>query len=165
MSHLFEFSTTVAKCQCDFKPGAINLLAPTSDLFDTTAKELAKELANPEIAKLEGRFNNQRCNVKRTNKSNKPTQIRKFFDEIKMWQSKTTDTESLERNLAFIKMLNAKAAYARGRELVDDKFVVWLSHCLGQIQKPDEQGLATFNHFCLLFEAVLGFYKQERPKD
>jgi CRISPR-associated protein Csm2 len=54
-------------------------------------------------------------------------------------------------------MLNAKAAYAKGRNLVDENFVSLLAHTLKEVE--DAKTLT----ICKLFwEAFTGFYKQER---
>lgn len=105
--------------------------------------------------------------------SNKPTQLRRFYDEIVMWDNKLAQVqgENLEDRkeklaakfneyLPFIRMLNAKVAYARGRNLVDSNFTQLLSHCLGQMNTPEQ--MQTFK---LFMEAFMGFYKVERPRD
>lgn len=95
------------------------------------------------------------------NRKNKPSQIRKFYDELTMWQTKVQQKpEAFGDYLPFIKMLNAKVAYARGRELVDENFARLLEHCLSKVNSVE-----TLNHCKLFFEAFLGFYKQVRPKD
>jgi len=93
------------------------------------------------------------------NQKNKPSQLRQFYDELVMWEEKVRRDESRFREyLPFIRMLNAKAAYAEGRKHVDSNFVDFMHHCLGQVD--DVQGLRNFK---LFFEAFLGFYKVERP--
>ena len=58
---------------------------------------------------------------------------------------------------AFIKMLNAKVAYAKGRGLVDDTFEKWFRECITATTNAN-----ALNHFRLHFEAVLGFLKALR---
>ena len=98
-----------------------------------------------------------------TNKrSNKPSQLRRFYDELMLWESKVSrQPDKFNEYLPFIRMINAKVAYARGRnQLVDDQFVTLMQHTLKQI--TDAQSLTT----CKLFwEAFLGFYKKVRPSD
>lgn len=122
----------------------------TADLFDAVAKQTAQNIA---------------ANAK----SNKPTQLRKFYDEIVMWDQKITLTpnkpEKLAECLPFIKMLNAKVAYAEGRKtsgqgLVDSNYVTLISTCLQQVDSPE-----TLHTFKLFMEAFMGFYKQVREKD
>lgn len=95
---------------------------------------------------------------------NKTTQLRRFYDELCMWEEKvsrqpeTKQQEKFAEYLPFIRMLNAKAAYAEGRKLVDRTFVNLLQQTLSEVK--DAETLTT----CKLFwEAFMGFYKQERP--
>ncbi|HHJ38550.1 MAG: hypothetical protein AXA67_08285 [Methylothermaceae bacteria B42] len=104
--------------------------------------------------------------------SNKPSQLRNFYNEIVMWEEKSqtkTDDEFRKEILPFLKMLKAKAAYAHGRNnknndpnkgLVDKNFLELLTYCLNQVQ--DKQ---TMSHFKLFMESFMGFYKLVRPKD
>ena len=104
--------------------------------------------------------------------SNKPTQLRKFFNEIVMWEerSRTCPDDKFDVNiLPYVKMLKAKAAYAHGRNntrnephkgLVDQDYLDLISHCIDQVK--DKKTLTTFKMF---MEAFMGFYKLARPKD
>ena len=156
---LFSFSTEPPKCNCQTEP--FNMSNPSVDLYDRTARYLAEALSKPELLIEDKRT--KRWNVKKDDKANKPTQIRKIYDELCMWEQRTRNVETFGKLLPFIKMMNAKVAYARGRELVDDKFVAWFSICMDQIREPNEAGLAIFRNFRTHFEAFLGFYKQARP--
>lgn len=96
-------------------------------------------------------------------RKNKSTQLRKFYDELVMWHDKVGFEQSNEakalkyKELApFIKMLNAKVAYARGRDHVDLCFEKLFSHVIRQIADPD-----TLKHAKLFMEAFMGFYKAE----
>lgn len=96
-------------------------------------------------------------------KTNKSSQLRKFYDELVMWHDKlafekTADARAAKyRELApFIKMMNAKAAYAKGRGHVDQNFEKLFSHLISQIACP-----ATLKNAKLFMEAVLGFLKAE----
>ncbi|GEC97724.1 hypothetical protein ZRA01_37970 [Zoogloea ramigera] len=96
-------------------------------------------------------------------KTNKSSQLRKFYDELVMWHDKlafekTADARAAKyRELApFIKMMNAKAAYAKGRGHVDQNFEQLFSHLIRQIACP-----ATLKNAKLFMEAVLGFLKAE----
>lgn len=115
---------------------------PPATLFSEDAEAIAKYL--DESAK------NGRDSGK-----NKSTQIRRFYDELVGWQERIgTDDKKFKDYEAFIHMLNAKAAYAQGRNLVTQEFVQWLRNCIQQIDSP-----RTLNHFRLHFEAMLGFLK------
>lgn len=96
-------------------------------------------------------------------RNNKSSQLRKFYDELVMWHDKlafekTADARAAKyRELApFIKMMNAKAAYAKGRGHVDENFEKLFSHLIRQIACP-----ATLKNAKLFMEAVLGFLKAE----
>ena len=117
------------------------------DLFNGEARKIAEIIANPRIRK-----------------HNKSTQIRKFYDELCLWETKVNqDSEKADTNftecLPFILMLNAKAAYARGRDLVDANFVKLISDCLKQVKDRE-----TLRICKLFFEAFLGFYKELEEK-
>lgn len=91
----------------------------------------------------------------RQSERNKPTQIRRFYDELVGWQERIgTDVEKFRQYEAFIRMLNAKAAYAQGRNLVTKEFVDWFRDCVKQVDSP-----RSLKHFRLHFEATLGFLK------
>ncbi len=113
-----------------------------ADLFNGVAKQVAETIA-------ENRY------------ANKPSQIRKFYDELCLWETKTNlEPTRFSDYLPFILMLNAKAAYAKGRRLVDANFVRLIEDCLKQVKDPERL------HRCkLFFEAFLGFYKELRPSD
>jgi len=111
------------------------------DLFSEKAEELAKKIYKEQ---LESR-----------GKANKPTQIRKFYDEVLRFDSivKANPAE-FENILPYLKMLNAKAAYAMGRDLVSKGFKDFISYSLGQIHTKED-----FDVFADLFEAFMGYYK------
>jgi len=117
------------------------------ELFSTTAEELANKI-----------------NLERTNsrdKLNKPTQVRKFFDEVVRFQGMIQgDPQQFAELLPYIKMLNAKAAYAAGRDLIGSEFKSFLSDSLKQVNDRED-----FEIFCSFFEAFLGFYKYYAEKE
>jgi len=117
---------------------------PKPSLFDTDAKAAADELHR----------------AARSDKENKSTQIRRFYDELVGWHERIGDSAERFRECeAYIKMLNAKAAYALGRGLVTREFVDWMRHCVSQVDNP-----IALKHFRLHFEAAVGFLKELRPK-
>ena len=114
-----------------------------SELFNSIAQQAARRVAGDDPRKSD----------------NKPTQLRKFYDEIVLWDSKVMmHPEKFDEYLPFIRMMNAKAAYAKGRKLVDDNFVNLMHKGLQQVVCPE-----TLHTFKLFMEAFMGFYKQERP--
>ncbi|MCR4292877.1 MAG: type III-A CRISPR-associated protein Csm2 [Candidatus Kuenenia sp.] len=88
-------------------------------------------------------------------KANKPSQIRKFYEEVLRFDSMLkTNPSDFENILPYLKMLNAKAAYAMGRDLVSKGFKDFISNSLNQIKDKDG-----FDAFASLFEAFMGYYK------
>jgi len=119
---------------------------PVATLFSEDAENFARKL--DESANAGGRDSGK----------NKPTQIRRFYDELVGWHDRIgDDQEKFNQYIAFIKMLNAKAAYAQGRNLVTQDFVNWFKECIAQVESPK-----TLRNFRLHFEAVLGFLKSIR---
>jgi CRISPR-associated protein Csm2 len=89
-------------------------------------------------------------------RSNKRTQIRKFYDEVVRYNSLTKgNPKDWDNILPFINMLTAKATYALGRNLVTREFVDFIKENVNQVQ--DETDMDVFACF---FEAFMGFYKQ-----
>lgn len=112
------------------------------ELFNGIAKEAAKQVAEDRS-------------------SNKPTQLRRFYDELMLWESRVARLpEKFPDYVPFIRMINAKVAYAKGRKLVDDRFVALMQHTLKEV--TDADSLTTCKVF---WEAFMGFYKQLRPND
>jgi len=132
----------------------IKLQPPVSvELFSSIAEDKAKI-----VAAAGGRRNN------------KSTQLRKFYDELVMWTDKVHSIGKLEpgqkseavrkaryeQSAPFIKMMNAKVAYAKGRNHVDDSFEAMFSHCIKSISDAE-----TLKHAKLFMEAFMGFYKAQ----
>ena len=99
-------------------------------------------------------------------RNNKSTQLRKFYDELVMWfdkvnleRSKDAKATKYTEVAPFIKMMNAKVAYAKGRDHVDACFEQMFSHLIRQIDSPD-----TLKHAKLFMEAFMGFYKVHEEK-
>lgn len=120
------------------------------DLFDRIARSTAQAVYD--AGKAAG------------DKFNKPTQLRKFYDELTMWNERVQSAEKREDQYSklapFIKMMNAKVAYAKGREHVEPTFAAIFSHCIGEVKTAD-----SLNHCKLFIEAFMGFYKELRPSD
>jgi CRISPR-associated protein Csm2 len=125
---------------------AIKLENPAPELFDSVAESTAKKIA--ESAGGAPR--------------NKSTQLRRFYDEIVMWDQRLRQSpDQYAKFLPLIKMINAKATYAEARQLVDRDYVDLMKHCTGQlsVDKPE-----VFHHLKLFMEAFMGFYKLYGPK-
>ena len=96
-------------------------------------------------------------------RKNKSTQLRKFYDELVMWFDKVHMERTKEARVSkytelapFIKMMNAKVAYARGRDHVDACFEQMFTHLIKQISDAE-----TLKHAKLFMEAFMGFYKAQ----
>lgn len=97
---------------------------------------------------------------------NKSTQLRRFYDELVMWNDRVQAETTPEKKAAkytelapYIKMLNAKVAYAKGRSHVEENFVAVYSCCIRQIADAK-----TLKHGKLFIEAFMGFYKAVEDK-
>ncbi len=118
-----------------------------ADLFAPIAEHCARKVGLQD----DGRPRNE----------NKPSQLRKFYDELGMWAERVrAEPDKFAEFLPFIRMLNAKVAYAKGRKLVDANYEALMNHCLKEVTNPDTL------HLCkTFFEAFMGYYKVVRPKD
>lgn len=89
---------------------------------------------------------------------NKATQIRKFYDELNMWNDKvmqaTDPVAEYEKLAPFIHMMKAKVAYSFGRKHVNQNFLNLFNQIISEVK--DEK---TLRNAKLFFEAVLGFKK------
>lgn len=99
--------------------------------------------------------------IKSNKDKNKTTQLRKFYDELAMWnervQLERENKDAKFQELApFIKMLKAKVAYAEGRKHIDDKFSAVFNQCIDQANNAE-----TLRDAKLFMEAVMGFCKLE----
>ena len=119
---------------------AINLKKLSDNIFSDIAEAAAKHISSP----------NQ----------NKASQIRKFYDELAMWDEKIHRNKAeYDKSAPFIHMLKAKVAYAKGRGHVDANFVAIFNRLIDQISDPQ-----TLRHAKLFFEAMLGFRKAQENK-
>ena len=128
------------------------------DLFSHVAKEKATEI-------FQGGLDQRGTQAK-----NRSTQLRKFYDELVMWTDKVQTVVKLEpgqkssdvreeryrQSAPFIKMMNAKVAYAKGRGHIDESFEAMFSHCIKSIIDAE-----TLKHAKLFMEAFMGFYKAQ----
>ncbi len=120
-------------------------------LYSDIAEEMAKQMK-------EDHNNNRRVN--------KRTQIRKFYDEVIRLDteakkiSMNTDREKWDNILPMVHMLVAKAAYARGRDLVSQNFSNFIRSSVKQVKDPAD--LSVFANF---FEAFMGFYRLYETAD
>lgn len=119
----------------------IKLVKPLDpELFNSTAKNAAEAVSNSDRNR------------------NKSTQLRRFYDELVLWETRANQQPAkFDEYLPFIRMINAKAAYAEGRKLVDRTYVNLLQQTLAEVKNPE-----TLTACKLFWEAFMGFYKQAR---
>ena len=99
----------------------------------------------------------QRCST--ASGKNRPAQVRMFYDELAHWHSKVSAAgskadEELQNALPYIKMMRARLAYAKGRNLIDGRFYDIFSVCIDRVTDVE-----SLKHCKLFFEAYLGFKK------
>ena len=96
----------------------------------------------------------------KTKKKNASSQVRRFYDELVMWDEKinTASVEKrarlFEESVPYIWMISAKLAYARGRDLITEDFQNIFTHLIKAINDP-----LTLKQARTFFEAYLGFAK------
>ncbi len=83
-------------------------------------------------------------------------QLRRFYGDVKnlemRWKNSADKERAFNDILPMIKLLKAKAAYAKERKLVPDSFRDWI---WGNVDRINER--KDFRAFLLYFEAVVGF--------
>ena len=111
-----------------------------TDIAEATAKDVAKDCGRDQ---------------------NKPSQLRRFYDELVMLQAKVgSKGERFEQHQPFIQMLKAKVAYAEGRKKVDNNFAALLRRVVDEARDA-----ATLKQARLFREAFMAFYKVHGPKE
>jgi CRISPR-associated protein Csm2 len=126
---------------------------------DKTKKQIDPELFSKIADELAKEINRERQESR--DRKNKPTQIRKFYDEVLIFDSRIKAVPAdFDALLPYIKMLNAKVSYAVGRDLVTFGFRDFISDSLRQINDKDD-----FDLFRNFFEAFMGFYKFHAEKE
>jgi CRISPR-associated protein Csm2 len=117
---------------------------PKVDLFSTQAENLAKVINQ---ATLQGKVNTF-------------TQIRNFYDAVLQFKSKLlVSKEDFTKTLPYIKMLNAKFAYAKARGTISKECQDIFSKCITKIDDYDD-----FILFADFFESFMAFYRQYNNK-
>ncbi len=92
---------------------------------------------------------------------NKLTQLRRFYNELCLWNEKINGTGTPEERahryaelVPLVKMLKAKVAYAGGRGHIDKNFEKLFCHLIDQVKDAK-----TLEQAKLFMEAFMGFYK------
>lgn len=114
-------------------------------LYSVTAEELAASIKHDNEASR--------------GRNNKPSQLRKFYDEVvrlnELAKKHREESDKWDRIIfPTLHMLVAKAAYAQGRDLVSEGFRDFIKQGVSQVETPEDLGV-----FTSVFEAFLGFYK------
>lgn len=100
-------------------------------------------------------------NESNNKKLNKPSQIRKFYDEVLRFKDDLqTNEKEFESVLPYIQMLKAKVNYAVGRDLVSEKFKEFIEKSVDAVKDKED-----FEAFSGLFEAFMGYYKYYNGKE
>lgn len=116
------------------------------ELIVTHAEQLAQKLA---VANRADRVNDETCK----------TQLRKFYQEFNSIRnyviSQPDQDEAYNKRLITLKMLIAKAEYAKGRKVktLPVLFIDWFIDNIKAIHTP--QDVETFGNY---FEALIGFF-------
>ena len=112
-----------------------------SNLFGLTAQKVAVVIHYEKQSKL-----------------NASTQLRRFYDELVMWNDRVQLADNPDAKYAelipFIQMIRAKVAYAKGRGLIDDNFCSLMNCLLSEVKN-----VKTLNYAKLFLEAMMGFKK------
>ncbi len=117
-------------------------------LFSDKAEDLAKTIAND-------------CKLRDNKNKNKISQIRKFYDEVvRLNMEAKSESADWDKILPIVNMITAKTAYAMGRKLITENFLVFIRTSIKQIQEPEDLSV-----FANLFEAFYGFYKFHSPEN
>ena len=88
----------------------------------------------------------------------KSSQLRKFYMEVKSLEDRIK-AEKFEKVKPLVKMLKVKVNYQKGRKLVPNEFVDFITKCVDNINDEDD-----FKAFVTHFEAVVGYYYGKAEK-
>jgi len=123
------------------------------DLFSEQAESWASKICQ---SGLVTKYDKKTKKEKKTLEKNKISQIRKFYDEVLRFSDYLKAGEDYATIIPYIKMLNAKAAYAEGRKLITIEFKIFLKQCLDFLNDNNPKSFDVFQNF---FEAFMGYYK------
>lgn len=88
----------------------------------------------------------------------KTTQLRKFFAAVKEINLETKTKTWNELKVKFF-LLMPKLAYAKGRKLISKDFYKLLESAMNKVQSKED-----FNRFVEFLEAIVAFYKANKPR-
>jgi len=118
----------------------------TEKTFDVTAQKWSRVIVN-------------------SDRGVEKNQLRNFYDKVLELEEKainSTEDEFKYKVLPFVKMLNSKVVYAKNKQQgsVNQAFVEFMSEAIRQVKDKE-----TFANFKFLFEAIIGFYEKEKPRN
>lgn len=124
-------------------------------------KDKNKKLIDKDLFSAKAEWWATQISAESGERTNNPTQIRKFYDEVLRFDGMLKSIpdekqkDEFDQLLPYIKMLNAKAAYALGRNrLISEKFKEFINCAVKEVNDKDD-----FDVFASFFEAFMGFYK------
>lgn len=121
-------------------------------LFSETAEKWAQKVCESGV---ETKPDKKTGKGKKTLAKNKISQIRKFYDDAIKYGNDLRNGEDYALILPYLKMLNAKVAYAEGRKLVTPEFKTFMKLSLDQLSNDHRD----YEVFASFFEAFMGYYK------
>ena len=86
------------------------------------------------------------------------THLRKFFAAVKEINLETKTKNWNELKVKFF-LLMPKLAYAKGRKLISEDFYNLLESAMNKVQSKED-----FNRFVEFLEAIVAFYKANKPR-
>lgn len=127
-----------------------------SDFAEKVAKSFAHVSADPKDSKKERR------------NGVTSTQLRRLFDEVKRYERLITDDDSKSWDLQYpyIKMIKSKVHYATARAKKNSKYdSIYYDNLCAFISEGIDliKSVQDYHIFVSLFEAVYGFYYENRP--
>lgn len=139
------------------------------ELFNEEAEKEARILSEaPKIeeaqAKIEQNKYQEAKRILENVNSTASSQVRKYYDELRRFRAQIEQAqnpqekqEKFRKFLPPVKMLRAKIMYAKGRGVVTENFVSFVSKHISLLKIDAD--FENFLLFCRHFEAVIGFLK------
>ncbi len=121
----------------------------------TLWRDRENRIVDPELFSTKAEEFAQQIDREGTSTINKRTQLRNFYDEIMRLNIQAQDNpDAWDLVLPQVHMVIAKAAYAKGRNLISDGFLARIREGIGQVETPGDLKVFTTH-----LEAFMGFYR------
>lgn len=133
------------------------------DLFNEYAEKVAKSFASVSS------FVDKNGKERESRKGVSSTQIRRLFDEVKRYERLIDDEDeaSWNKQLPYIKMTKSKIHYAvaRAKKKAKDNEAKYYDNLAAFLSEGIDliKSVTDYHVFTSLFEAVYGFYYENRP--